>query len=362
MVLSFRHLGFEFNSNVPLPMEEQVEGVDDDVDSADEALSEMLGLPSQSINKIMHAVDEHHDIQEASDAIPSLSKERIESIFCSSQLARTYASDSICILPNTLSVPAQLMRRLTDELVWGKRQADRTYESIRVMLAHGKIEDRKALTRLENFVDDHEEWSDLCRGYIATCVATLLGEEMVLYKEKLNLKPPGGAGFAPHLDTPSLNVALGEDGPQTFVTVMVAIDTMTAKNGCLRVVRGAWTRENHCEVVEPEKGGNPDAGGRAGALVSSDSLDFEDIVCKAGDIVVFDGWMPHRSSANNSAFPRRAVFLTYNPKKEGDFHKTYYQRMENIRNEWRVRVGLGIGALSADEQQDLDALKTIPTI
>jgi ectoine hydroxylase-related dioxygenase (phytanoyl-CoA dioxygenase family) len=186
---------------------------------------------------------------------------------------------------------------------------------------------------------------------------------MVLYKEKLNLKPPGGSGFAPHLDTPSLRVALGGTGPQTFVTIMVAIDNMTSQNGCLRIAKGRWSEDNHCALVPPEQDGNPDAGGRAGAIPvqEAESFEFVDIACRGGDIVAFNGWAPHRSSANSSPFARRAVFLTYNPASEGDFHDRYYERMDELRNDWRTRVGLsGCCQLTVDEQNDLSALATIP--
>ena len=82
--------------------------------------------------------------------------------------------------------------------------------------------ERRTLTRLENFVNYHSKWNDLVHKYLARCLSALMGEPMVLFKEKLNLKPPGGSGFAPHLDGPSLRVALGDTGPRTFVTVMVA--------------------------------------------------------------------------------------------------------------------------------------------
>jgi len=39
----------------------------------------------------------------------------------------------------------------------------------------------------------------------------------------------------------------------------------------------------------------------------------------------FDGYLPHRSDANNSHKNRRAMFLTYNKQAEGDFHKQYYE-------------------------------------
>ena len=324
-------------------------------DSSDEALCEMLGLKSLDTVFI-----DHVDSQPISAADPTVIVEQYN-------LAEVYENESMCLLPKFFSLSSSLMRRLTDELVWGgdRVKADRTFENIKIMKASGEMVERRTLTRLENFVSYHEEWKELCHGYLADCISALFKEPMVLYKEKLNLKPPGGSGFAPHLDTPSLRVALGDKGPQTFVTVMVAIDNMTAANGCLRVSKGDWSESEHCEVVQPQKGDNPDSGGRAGAIPPNIARDliFENVECQGGDILVFSGWAPHRSAPNASPFPRRAVFLTYNPKSEGDFHDRYYQRMNEMRLLWRERVRLGgIPKVSAEEKMELDALNTIPSI
>ena len=146
-----------------------------------------------------------------------------------------------------------------------------------------------------------------------------------------------------------------------FDTLLV--DDMTEQNGCLRICKGTWNEENHVEVIEPEMGGSPDAGGRAGAIEDAvaENLSFENIVCKGGSIVAFNGWAPHRSASNTSPFSRRAVFLTYNPASEGDFRERYYTKMDEMRNAWRESVGL------ANRQQQLedeifesDALTTVP--
>jgi ectoine hydroxylase-related dioxygenase (phytanoyl-CoA dioxygenase family) len=332
------------------------------IDSSDEALCEILGLTSLE-GVAMDETDE--------DPSPTESSQKWAMPQCpnithniAAEIQRVYKSDSVCILPRTFSIPDETMRHLTDELVWGRDiKVDKTYETIRVLKKNGEIEERRTLTRLENFVNHHERWRDMCLGYICSVVSAVVGTEMVLYKEKLNLKPPGGSGFAPHLDTPSLRVALGDSGPQTFVTAMVAIDNMTSQNGCLRIAKGPWSEDNNCELVPPEQDGNPDAGGRAGAIPvdAAESFAFEDITCLGGDIVTFNGWAPHRSSANSSPFPRRAVFLTYHPASEGDFHNRYYERMDELRNEWRTRVGLsGHCQLTADEQNELNALATVP--
>ena len=334
----------------------------DSVNSADEALYEMLGLKGISLNEAvtnLKSTSQNHSCS----GIPQLELIEIERIVNGpNQVGKLYRNEAICLLPRELSIPSKLMRKITDELVYGesKHPSDKSYEKIK-FISNGdtQISERRELTRFENFVDNHDGWHELCHSYIARCVSVICGEEMILYKEKLNLKPPGGSGFAPHLDSPSLRTALRDEGPSTFVTVMIAIDDMTEKNGCLKVCKGPWSENNHVEVVEPEQGGDPDAGGRAGAIEFNvaDKLTFEPITCKGGDIAVFNGWTPHRSSANVSPFPRRAVFLTYNPAREGDFHELYYRKMKQKRDHYKIVLK---AQRNADHEADMAALNSIP--
>ncbi|KAG7348417.1 phytanoyl-CoA dioxygenase family protein [Nitzschia inconspicua] len=352
------------------------DGESSSIASSDKALLEMLGLTSLNEISTNHDVDENeqaeslrenHTVEpsrEVRSRLPLLSQDYLSTV--KFLLYEQYQEKSMCVFPHQYSIPADHMRKLTEELIWGGPtvHADRSYETIQVY-KNGTIEQRRTLTRLENFVDTHPGWKDLCCGYLRQLLSAALGTEMVLFKEKLNLKPPGGSGFAPHLDSPSLRVAMGGHGPQTFCTVMVAIDDANSKNGCLRICKGKWNEANACTVIQPEQDGNPDAGGRAGAIPSevADQLDFDDVTCKGGTIVAFNGWAPHRSGANASPFPRRAVFLTYNPKCEGDFHQKYYQRMEKLRNEWREKAGLSNQQKRLDDEKlEQTALSTIPKI
>jgi hypothetical protein len=93
----------------------------------------------------------------------------------------------------------------------------------------------------------------------------------------------------------------------------------------------------------------------------ADELAFEPLVCEGGTVAVFNGWAPHRSAANTSRFPRRAVFLTYNPKEEGDFHRRYYERMDEMRRTWCESAELASQRhRQEDERAELLALSTIP--
>ena len=343
-----------------------VPGSDNDdhsVDSADEALCEMLGISVNSIGMSGEIAEEISSTTISSqDRTDFLEFNEIETIVRQMNLSQVYENEAVCLLPRELSLPSKLMRQLTNELTYGGSRyiSDRSYEKIKFIPKGGtQIEERRELTRFENFVNGHEGWNKLCNGYLANCISAICGQKMVLYKEKLNLKPPGGSGFAPHLDAPSLRVAMGREGPSTFVTVMVAIDDMTENNGCLKVCKGPWTEQNHVDIIEPEEDSNPDGGGRAGAIEReiAEQQEFGSVLCKGGDVLAFNGWAPHRSSANTSPFPRRAVFLTYNPEKEGDYHDSYYEHMRKLRDDWKNKMKM---QREADHEAEMAALSSIP--
>src|SRR5690606_18055096 len=62
-------------------------------------------------------------------------------------------------------------------------------------------------------------------------IGQLLGEEAVLFKDKINFKMPGGDGFKPHQDAQ----AGWETYARYYINAMVTIDEATEENGCLEV-------------------------------------------------------------------------------------------------------------------------------
>jgi ectoine hydroxylase-related dioxygenase (phytanoyl-CoA dioxygenase family) len=259
---------------------------------------------------------------------------------------------------------------------------DKTFETVRVMSQKIDLEtgimtkcinEKRQLTRVENFVLSHNDWVDMCNK-ISDAVGLVCDSEVgsprwPLYKEKLNLKPAGGSGYAPHLDTPSLRVV---GLAQEFVTVMIAIDDMTPENGCLSVCKGQWTESNTVAMLcSPEQTStssspddeqnattvakspvlNPDGNGRQGAITSaaSKALKWENIECKAGDMFLFSGWLPHRSGGNATQGPRRAVYLTFNPPEDGeDLRELYYMLMKKMRADYEQYSRGGVAPSSCE--------------
>lgn len=164
----------------------------------------------------------------------------------------------------------------------------------------------RALCRTERFVEDHAAVASLTsEGLVPQIAAELLGEPVRLYKEKINYKPPGGGGYAPHQDAAAYAFA------KKLVTCLVAIDDMTPENGCLEFAPHAGT------TLLPATDGCVDP-----AVVAD--LPWECVPLAAGSAVYFTAHVPHRSAGNRSDDSRRALYLTYHAAAEGPLREAYY--------------------------------------
>ena len=162
------------------------------------------------------------------------------------------------------------------------------------------------IARSEDLISHHPGFERfICRGSVIGWVGELLGEPAVLYKEKINYKQPGGAGFAPHQDATAYRFV------DHHISVMVPVDEATQRNGGLSFAPG-YTR-----------GVLPHDSGRIHEDVAQ-QLDWVAADVAPGDVVLFDSLAPHRSGTNTSDTPRRALYLTYNALSAGDFRDNYY--------------------------------------
>ena len=190
-------------------------------------------------------------------------------------------------------------------------------------------DDGPKLCRSENLIPFHAGLRELLTsGPLLDTASLLLGEPAVLYKEKINYKLVGGAGYAPHQDAPAYPFI------DAHVSCMVAIDDATEENGCLEVVEGM-----HHDVLRMDDSGcvHPD-------LVAE--MDWVAVPVPAGWTLWFHSRTPHRSGPNRSDRPRRALYPTYNALAEGDLREEYYAaklarfRDEGGRADGKVQVSL----------------------
>ncbi len=174
---------------------------------------------------------------------------------------------------------------------------------------HEMTDTGPALCRSENLIPFHDGLRALLTmGSLLETASALLGEPAVLYKEKVNYKLPGGAGYAPHQDAPAYPFV------KQHVSCMVAIDDSTAGNGCLEVVSGM-----HHELLPTD-----DAGCVRADIV--ETLQWDVVEVRAGQTLWFHSRTPHRSGPNRSHVARRALYPTYNAAREGDLRADYYRK------------------------------------
>lgn len=196
------------------------------------------------------------------------------------------------------------------------------------LLAVPESTDPLRLCRFEYLLASSPALRRLSSNRIEVTVSTAAGELFVPFKDKQNEKAPAGGAFGAHQDA----AAYRHFGPSYHVTAMIAIDSCTVANGCLEIAveyrrQVAATPE---DVVEPI-GGRPLLRHAVGGPMNGDiapeaqrKLTWTPIELSTRDMLLFDSFVPHRSAANQSADSRRAMFLTYNAAREGDWYERYY--------------------------------------
>jgi len=164
---------------------------------------------------------------------------------------------------------------------------------------------KRILNRVENFTRFHKKFDDLFNGKLAKVTAQLVNDGVILFKEKINFKYPGGDGFKAHQDQ---QAGWGKY-IDFFITVMIAVDGSKIENGCIEIAAGQHKNGLIGEEWKPLE----------------HDLEYKEYPTKPGDVIFFDSYVPHRSSPNMSDRPRRSIFVTYNRESGGNHREQYYK-------------------------------------
>ncbi|KIX09543.1 uncharacterized protein Z518_00623 [Rhinocladiella mackenziei CBS 650.93] len=210
---------------------------------------------------------------------------------------------------------------------------------------------KKVLCRTENYAHSHPGFNSLLRGpKLLGLLRQLAGEDMLLFKEKINYKLAGSGGFAPHVDS----TAYAHIKNITHLAILLAADPSNMTNGGLEVVDGSHEMDipigsDNC--IEPE-------------WVKKQK--WTSITLEAGHLLIFGSYLAHRSGINHSHSDRKAIYATYNCASEGDLHDEYYahrkvvwpptrlRKMGETYQEGALRYGYGSPMLSVDAGKQLE--------
>lgn len=165
---------------------------------------------------------------------------------------------------------------------------------------------RRVIQRIENFCPYHAGFDRFIReGALIRWTGALMGAPVILFKDKINFKMPGGAGFKAHQD----QQAGWSTYAPLFVTAMVTLDAATLENGCLEV---AAARHREGLIGEQWK------------PLEEQGLDLRAMPTAPGDVIFFDSFVPHASKPNLTDSPRRILYITYNLASAGDHRERYF--------------------------------------
>jgi hypothetical protein len=162
-----------------------------------------------------------------------------------------------------------------------------------------QTENGPAICRTENVSACDPTVSVLVKGLLAEVAEAALGEPAIAFKDKMNYKQPGGAGFSPHQDVVAYPGVLAEGADS-------ALDT-------------------------------DDRGAVRADLVAA--LTFRPAELRAGDAVCIDGFAPHYSEANRSPHARRVLVASYAPVSEGYSRAQYYETRRAVMDDASARDG-----------------------
>ena len=237
------------------------------------------------------------------------------------QEARDYARDGYIIRKALLSV---------DEVEQFRDRARRQLEaetSAGGVMAKGDKEGKTTLLKMWTKAED-DQYGLLARDERMVDLAEdAIGKPIYLYSHKMTMKQPReGGAWEWHQDF-GYWYDYGCLAPE-MMSIYVALDKATKENGCLQVLKGSHKlgrlnhiRENQQTNVEQEH--------LEAALKRYEHVYVE---MEAGDALVFDGNLLHRSDANRSDSYRWGYICSYNAVENAPFKKVReYGNYEDLR-------------------------------
>ncbi len=170
------------------------------------------------------------------------------------------------------------------------------------------------LVRVENLLGNHNAdiTNLLLNQKTMDCLADLLGEPALLFKDKVNYKLPGCRPDMLHQD----QAAGWSSYTDFYISMGIIVDKNTLENGAISFMKsGNYKKELMGDEWKPLTEEDPPYKPEDEYLL---------LEAEPGDIIFFDSYVPHGSPSNKSDKSRRNLFLTFNRKSDGNLKEKYY--------------------------------------
>ena len=232
------------------------------------------------------------------------------------QQADQYHRDGYLILRNVFSAEEISALAAEAEALYERRELIDT-QNIRCRWQNDAVSQECVFDCFDPVIDI----GPVCRYFaydprILEPLRSIYDDQAFLFKDKLIFKRPGATGYALHQDYISW-----PEFPESFVTVIVAIDATDRENGATEVFPGY-----HLDgYVSPHDGDYHEL-----PLSAIDEARGVTLDLAPGDIAIFSGFTPHRSAANTSDRWRRQLYLSYNAGRDGGEQREAHYRQFHV--------------------------------
>jgi ectoine hydroxylase-related dioxygenase (phytanoyl-CoA dioxygenase family) len=140
-----------------------------------------------------------------------------------------------------------------------------------------------------------------------------LGEPVTVMKEKLIYRWPGTQGFGAHRDQEYTTPKSGVPGSEVL-TISISLDRATRAAGPTEFFPDLRNRATSAPAAEPRDVDESELHGVDSCMPETNP----------GDVILFDGQIPHRSDWNRSNHCRRIYMISYVPARYPDARRNYY--------------------------------------
>jgi phytanoyl-CoA hydroxylase len=213
-----------------------------------------------------------------------------------------------------------LLRKAADELLEKSGPVDP--DNPRIQIEEERLNGQMIVRKIEPVFDVVPALEELVYDKRMTApAAQIFGEDVFLFEDKLNYKPPRiGSPYPLHQD-----YAYWQEYTDQLITVTLLFDDATKENGCLRFVPGSHKKglidrqEDHPRIIQFE--------------INDPSIAV-DAPGKAGSIILFSCYTAHHSFPNRTNQGRRAVLYTYNPASDGNTYPIYKGKHTQLCVDW----------------------------
>lgn len=181
------------------------------------------------------------------------------------------------------------------------------------------------LERLDPVSDISELFRNLAKDHRLVGLAEdFLKGAVIPLKDKLIYKWPGCSGYGLHRDEPYFGIS-GVPA-KDMLSVYIAIDRADKENGAIQFYPTLRNRNLPSPPDEPRD-------------IAEDAVSDTEPCCPSlhpGDVLIFDGIIPHKSDRNHSDRSRMMCTITYAPAKySGCLEQYYTARLEQLVDERR---------------------------